>query len=173
MEHLVKQLIDNQFQASLSTLAFCVEKCPDSDWNLPVARYPFSQVAFHTLFFADYYLGLDAESFRSQPFHLANTELFADYEQLEDREPTSLYTRLQIRTYLQFCHEKATAAIAAETESSLSAPAKFARRNFTRAELYVYNMRHIQHHAAQLILRLRLNTDIDIPWIGSGWREPA
>lgn len=173
MELLVKQLIDNQFQASLSTLAFSVEKCPDSDWNLQVAKYPFCQVAFHTLFFADYYLSPDAETFRTQSFHLANTELFAGYEQLEDREPTSVYTRVQIRTYLKFCREKAKTAIAAETEASLSAPARFARRNFTRAELYVYNMRHIQHHAAQLVLRLRLNTDIDIPWIGSGWREPV
>ena len=42
------------------------------------------------------------------------------------------------------------------------------RRYFTRAELHLYNIRHIQHHAAQLILRLRLDTDVDIPWVGRG-----
>jgi hypothetical protein len=41
----------------------------------------------------------------------------------------------------------------------------------SRAELYVYNLRHIQHHAAQLSLRLRLDHGVNIAWVGSGWRE--
>ena len=40
-----------------------------------------------------------------------------------------------------------------------------------RAELHVYSIRHIQHHAAQLSLRLRLDAGVAIPWIGVGWRE--
>lgn len=173
MIEIIKSLIVSQFEASLCTLSHCVARCPDDLWNVRVAKYPFCQVAFHTLFFSDYYLGPDAESLRQQPFHLANPNLFGDYEQLEDREPQSLYEKPQIETYMDFCRGKAVATIAAETEEDLRAPAKFARRNFSRAELHVYNMRHIQHHAAQLILRLRLDTDVDIPWIGSGWRDPA
>jgi hypothetical protein len=72
---------------------------------------------------------------------------------------------------LDHCRQKAIKVIAAETEASLKGPCRFARRTITRAELHVYNMRHVQHHAAQLSLRLRLNAKIDIPWIGSGWRE--
>ncbi|MBC7855863.1 MAG: hypothetical protein IAF94_20740 [Pirellulaceae bacterium] len=34
------------------------------------------------------------------------------------------------------------------------------------------HVRHIQHHAAQFILRLRLDTEVEIPWIGAGWRKP-
>jgi hypothetical protein len=37
-------------------------------------------------------------------------------------------------------------------------------------ELYLYLIRHIQHHAAQLGLR---NQEIDgtvLKWIGSGWK---
>jgi len=173
MIETVKHLIASQFEASLCTLGHCVARCPDELWNARVARYPFCQVAFHTLFFADVYLGLDAESLRRQPFHLANPDLFGDYEQLEDREPVSLYTRPQIETYLDFCRRKARETLAAETADDLAAPARFARRDFSRAELHVYNIRHIQHHAAQLILRLRLDSDVDIPWIGAGWREPA
>jgi hypothetical protein len=169
----VKSLLASQFEASLCTVAHCVAKCPAELWNAPVAKYPFCQVAFHTLFFADYYLGPDPESMRQQPFHLANPNFFADYEQLQDREPVSLYERPAIERYLAFCRTKAVATVNAETEADLTAPAKFARRNCSRAELHVYNIRHIQHHAAQLILRLRLDTDIDIPWIGAGWREPG
>jgi MFS superfamily sulfate permease-like transporter len=32
-----------------------------------------------------------------------------------------------------------------------------------------YITRHIQHHAAQLILRLRRDFEVDIPWFKSGW----
>jgi len=164
-----KQLIASQFEASLGTLGLCAAKCPDDLWNSPVAKYPFCQTAFHTLFFADYYLGSDPESHRRQEFHLANPQLFGDYEQLQEREPVSLYSRQQIEAYLKFCRGKAVATLAAETEQDLCAPARFPRRNFSRAELHVYNIRHIQHHAAQLILRLRLETDVDIPWVGAGW----
>jgi len=173
MIETVKRLIVSQYEASLCTLAHCVARCPDHLWNTRVAKYPFCQVAFHTLFFADYYLGPDAESLRQQPFHLANPDLFGDYEQLQEREPESLYDKLQIETYLAFCRAKAAATITAETGEDLDAPARFARRNFSRAELHVYNIPHIQHHAAQLILRLRLDTGVDIPWIGAGWRDPA
>lgn len=173
MVESVKRLIAGQFEAALCTLHHCVARCPDPLWDAPVAKYPFCQVAFHALFFADYYLGRDAESLRRQPFHLANPNLFGDYEQLQDREPESRYEKPQIEAYLGFCRLKAVAAITAETAEDLCAPAKFARRDFSRAELHVYNIRHIQHHAAQLILRLRLDADVDIPWIGAGWREPA
>lgn len=168
-----KRLIASQFEASLCTLAHGIERCPAELWNARVAKYPFNQVAFHTVFFADYYLGPNAESFQRQLFHLANPLLFGDYEQLQDREPASVYERSQIKSYLEFCRNKAAATIAAEDEVSLNAPANFARRNFKRAELHVYNIRHIQHHAAQMILRLRLDSDVDIPWIGAGWLEPC
>jgi hypothetical protein len=173
MIETVKRLIASQYEASLCTLAHCIAKCPEGLWNVRVAKYPFCQVAFHTLFFADYYLGPDADSLRQQPFHLANPDLFGDYEQLQEREPESLYEMRQIEGYLAFVRGKAAATIAAETETDLCAAARFARRNCSRAELHVYNIRHIQHHAAQLILRLRLDTGVDIPWIGAGWRDPA
>jgi hypothetical protein len=53
----------------------------------------------------------------------------------------------------------------------LAGPSGFRRRKCSRAELHVYNVRHIQHHAAQLILRLRLDTDVDVPWVGQAWIE--
>jgi DinB family protein len=166
-----KRLIASQFDAALCTLNLCVDRCPVAIWNLPVGNYPFSQVAFHTLFFTDYYLGLNAESFRDQPFHRAHHDFFGDYEQLEPREPTSIYERESIIEYLKFCRDKAAVAIAAETADTLCARADFARRAFSRAELYPYNIRHIQHHAAQLSLRLRISAHVDIPWCGSGWRD--
>jgi hypothetical protein len=169
MIQTLKQLLTSQFEASLGTLGLCVVKCPPAIWNVPIARFPFCQTAFHTLFFADYYLGADPDSLQNQEFHTANPQIFGDYEQLQRRDPVSIYSQQQIERYLGFCRDKAVSTIAVETEQDLTAPTKFPRRNFSRAELHVYNIRHIQHHAAQLILRLRQDSDVDIPWVGAGW----
>ena len=171
MVDTIKQLLTNQLEASLCTLHACVERCPDALWHAQVARYPFCQTAFHTLFFTDVYLGQDPEELQHQPYHLVNQALFADYEQMQDREPVTLYEREQIRSYLQFCRAKAVATIDRETAETLSEACRFPRRNCSRVELHVYNIRHIQHHAAQLILRLRQETNVDIPWMGHGWRN--
>jgi glutamine synthetase len=166
-----KKLTISQFEAALCTLNACVERCPDANWNGRVGSYVFCQVAFHTLFYADYYLGPDDDSFRRQPFHRDNAEFFGNYEEFQDREPTSLYDRASIGRYVEHCRRKAAEVIAAESEATLTGPSGFERRNFSRAELHVYNTRHIQHHAAQLSLRLRLDANVQIPWVGYGWRQ--
>ena len=138
-----------------------------------MASYPCSQVVFRTLFVAEYYLGPDGTSFGRQPFHRDNARFFDDYEQLEDREPEAHYDRISIKKYMDHCRTKASEVIASETADTLSASAGFARRNFSRSELYVYTIRHIQHHAAQLSLRLRIEADQNVPWVGSGWSSGA
>lgn len=95
----------------------------------------------------------------------------SDYEEFEDRDPVGHYDKPSIQTYLRHCRAKAAEAVAAETEQSLVGHCGFPRRTLTRAELHVYNIRHLQHHAAQLSLRLRLDAGINIPWFGTGWRE--
>jgi len=166
-----KQLAANQFEAVFCTLGLCVDRCPEAAWDAPVARHPFCQVAFHALFFADYYLGLTEESLREQPFHRENVGFFGDYEQLEYREPVERYERDAIRKYLAHCRRKAAETIAAETAATLAGPCGFRGKTFTRAELHVNNLKHVQHHAAQLTLRLRVDHEIDIPWVSSGWRD--
>ncbi len=171
-----KTLIVDQYEAALSMLSACVTRCPDSVWNSRVASYTFCQVVFHALFFTDLYLGPDEESFRRQPFHLHHAPFFADYdadyEPFEDREPR-LYGQSSLLTYLEFCRRKVAEVMARETEDTLTGPSGFSYRKFSRAELHVYNIRHIQHHSAQLSLRLRLDTSEGIDWVGSGWRAAA
>lgn len=166
-----KGLIANQFEAAFCTLNTCIDLCPHANWDARIGNYKFCQAALHTLFFADFYLGENEEAFRKQTFHLDHAGFFRDYEEFVDREPTLLYDKQSITTYMEHCRRKASEVIASETADSLTARAGFARRMFSRAELHVYNIRHIQHHAAQLSLRLRLDAHQDIPWIGSGWRE--
>jgi len=171
MLNTVQALIEHQFEAALCTLNLCIERCPASAWDARVGNHKFCQVVFHTLCYADYYLEKNEQTFREQPFHRANQQFFRDYEELEDRAPRLLYDKPSIHEYMNHCRQKARRVIAAETADSLEGRCGFQRRAFSRAELYVYSIRHIQHHAAQLSLRLRIDSNQAIPWIGSGWCE--
>jgi hypothetical protein len=171
MVDTLRQLLAHQFEAAFGTLNACIDRCPKTAWNGPVGNLAFCQVAFHTLFFADLYVGPNAESLRAQPFHRDHVAFFCDYEELQDRKQQLLYDRPTVKAYLDHCRNKASQAIAAETVPTLAGPSGFQRRDISRAELHVYNIRHVQHHAAQLSLRLRIDFNEEVPWFGSGWRD--
>ena len=59
----------------------------------------------------------------------------------------------------------------AETVESLQSPVQVPWYEITRAEMHVNNIRHLQHHTAQLILVLRREHSVEMPWPKSGWLE--
>jgi hypothetical protein len=148
----------------------CIDQCPDAAWDAPVADLKFCQVAFHVLFFTDFYLEATEHTIRDQDFHRANLDVFRDYEELEDRQQQLLYERSFIKDYVQHCRAKSGRVVASETQQTLITRCGFSRRDCSRAELHVLNIRHIQHHAAQLSLKLKLDTGEGVDWVGSGWR---
>ncbi|MCG3138619.1 MAG: hypothetical protein HJJLKODD_02485 [Phycisphaerae bacterium] len=168
MVEIVKRMIRSQMEAALRMVEACVEQCPEERWNEPVCNLAYCQAVFHVLFFTDCYLGANTAALREQPFHQEHPEFFRDYEELQDKAQEQLYDRPAIHHYLQHCYRKLAELIAAETETTLAAPCGFEWLKFSRAELYLYNLRHIQHHAAQLSLRLRLDSGEGVKWVRAG-----
>jgi hypothetical protein len=157
-----------QLGAALDTLAYCVEQCPEDQWQESHGDYPFSQVVFHTLFFCDFYLSGSMGEFRSQAYHTARPGFFKDYEEFENRKPVNLYERQAIMEYLGFCKAKAYSFLEASTDGQLYAVAHHKKGTMSELELVVYLTRHIQHHTAQLGLRLQLMTGKEMPWFSKG-----
>jgi hypothetical protein len=174
MIQTLKELLGHQYEASLSALNLSIARCPDEIWNQPVAKWKFCQAAFHVVFFSDLYLQSsdDVEALKRQPFHVEHKETFRDYEELEDRPQVLVYEKPFVMSYLLQVRRKAQDTIERETAEILAGPSGFHWRKCSRAELHVYNIRHIQHHAAQLSLRLRQDTDVNIPWVSHAWKEP-
>ncbi len=164
MLEAIRALILNQLTASLDTLQYCIETCPDNEWQEAHKDAPFSQVVFHALFYADYYLGRDSIPFKEQPFHTSHKDIFKDYEEMEDKIPEHRYEKSFCMDYLAHCISKLKATAEAETAASLAGDSGIDFRKISRAELYAYNMRHIQHHAAQLGLRIQMVTGKEMPW---------
>ncbi len=161
-----------QYEAALGTLRDVIEQCPEQVWSGKAGNHPFSESAFHALFFADVYLGESVEAVKDQEFHRAHAEQFEGYEELESRLPVRTYSPEFVLEYLRFCRAKATQVLHASSQESLEGNTGIEWHDFSRAEMHVYNIRHLQHHAAQLIMRLRLDSDIDIGWYRTGFDGP-
>lgn len=54
------------------------------------------------------------------------------------------------------------------TEAWALAPCPIPYRAMSNGELLLYNMRHVQHHAAQLNMLLRQATDSAPRWVSKG-----
>ena len=163
----ISEILRSQYEAAFETLAKCIEHSPDSIWSGLVGNHRFDQSAFHALFFADLYLGEGIDEVKVQEFHQQHSE-FEGYEELESKKPTNEYSKTFVNQYLDFCREKMNSAMRDSNEGVFARKASFPWLEMSRGELHVYNIRHLQHHAAQLVLRSRLDSDVDINWERAG-----
>jgi hypothetical protein len=168
MSEYLKQILTSQYEAALCMLNQCIASCPPEPWEGKIANDTFRQVAYHTLFFTDLYLSPSEEAFQLRDLHQRGGD---------ERGPTLSQGLSQDETlsYVAICRRKAIETLAAETGEMLQGPSGFSYRRFSRGELHVYNIRHVQHHAGAMSAYLRrvapaLNEPKTLPWIGNGWR---
>jgi hypothetical protein len=159
MEADWKTMIWRQFGASIDMLENAIKECRESVWGDCSGYHEFWYIAYHTLFFLDYYLSESGEGFaRPAPFTLS------------ELDPTGLlpervYKKDELLNYLEHGRNKCRATINALTEKKAHQRCGFERPDITVIELVLYNMRHVQHHAAQLNLILRQKTDSAPRWV--------
>jgi uncharacterized damage-inducible protein DinB len=149
-----KESIWNQFGASIDMLENAINACPDEHW---ATHTKFWYQAFHCLFFTDFYLTMKPEIFSPpSPF---------DESEFEDRMPERVYTKAELLEYTQFCRNKCQNLIAGLDENSINARWVNTYKDYSIVEILLYNMRHVQHHAAQLNLILRQTIDDAPDWV--------
>ena len=75
-------VIGRQFAAAIQMLRSAVEACPDDLWDDYAHGTPFWHLAYHALFYADFYLSDDAETFQARDFHVDKANFLpGDYQQ--------------------------------------------------------------------------------------------
>jgi hypothetical protein len=162
----MREIVRSQLLAALATLINCIRNCPDSEWNEAHGDAPFSQVLFHTLFFLDYYLSADDNEFKAQQFHIEHKSMFRDYEELIDKKAEELYSKEEIQTYMDFCRKKIEDRFGSINEKGFLEKTK--HHDMAFLELMIDCTRHVQHHAAQLGLRLQLLSGDELKWFSRG-----
>lgn len=166
MDAIWKEILWRQFGAAIDMLENAALACPYKLWNERSPKPEFWHIVYHTLFFLDLYLYGSVEGFAPPaPFTL---------DELDPRGlmPERVYTKEELLNYLAHCREKCFAVIETLTEERALAPCKFDWVDMSFAELLLYNMRHVQHHTAQLNLVLRQATDGAPRWIAKAKSSP-
>ena len=79
--------------------------------------------------------------------------------------PERVYTKDELQSYLEHSRNKCRATIEALTNEKANQICGFAWIEGSVAELHLYNMRHVQHHTAQLNLILRQTIDSAPRWV--------
>ena len=159
MDKSLKETIWQQFGASIDTLSKAIEVCPENLWADRNRNPEYWYTVYHTLFWLDLYLTGKVEDFSPpDPFGLAELDPAGIL-------PPQVYSREEMLTYAAHCREKSHTIIESLTSESADRICTFGWGQVSYTELLLYNMRHVQHHAAQLNLILRLTSNPPAPWV--------
>jgi len=168
MERDFKDVLWLQLGAAIDMLENAMESCPEEVWSDPSRRpeWPrhdvvgFWYLVYHTLFFLDFYFSDLPEGEFAPPAPFT----------LEELDPAGLlperpYSKEDLRKYFEHVRRKCRERIEALDETSFERKTR-TKPNISEAEMVLYNMRHVQHHTAQLNLILRQRTDLTPPnWV--------
>ncbi len=134
--------------------------CPEELWSDRDEQPEYWYMVYHTLFFLDLYLHGSVEGFRPpQPFNLDELDPAGIM-------PERVYTKDEM-SYLEHCRRKSRSTIGALTEARALERCEFPWVVMSFSELLLSNMRHVQHHSAQLNLRLRQRIDSAPRWVAA------
>ena len=105
MHNFWKESTWRQFGAALDTLKNAINSCPDQLWGDQSRFHQFWYVAYHTLFYLDFYLTADVENFNPpEPFTLSELDP-------SGKLPDRIYSRAELLDYLASLREKCHATI--------------------------------------------------------------
>ena len=153
---LIRESIWNQFGASLDMLENAIVMCPDEHWDTQIK---FWYTCYHCIFWTDYYLTTDPNKFAPPlPF------TFSEFDPT-GKMPDRTYSKTELLTYLGHCRQKASQLIAGLTIDKLNDRWINDYKNYSLLEILFYNIRHIQHHSAQLNLLLRQTINNAPTWV--------
>ncbi|MHA4810755.1 DinB family protein [Flavitalea flava] len=161
---ILKESLWKQFGASIDMLENAIILWPEERWYTDGANdRRFFYMAYHCLVFLDYYLTIPAQNLSSPlPFTItAAGDIPADA--IDDLVPDSIYSKKELLDYLQASREKCHTVIAGLTTEKLAErwieEVGSGDMNYAVLEILLYNMRHVQHHSAQLnkLLRNEIN----------------
>jgi len=167
----LKPILKSQYHAALAMLRDAVEKCPDDLWTATGHLSAFWQVAYHTVFFTHLYLHRDEASFEPWAGHQRRVQHQdgltgrADPESALPQLPDP-YSKAEVLSYWQVCDDMVDGAV--DALDFEAAECGFWWYKVSKLEHQLINLRHAQHHTAQLADRLRTASDQQVKWAGAG-----
>lgn len=174
MRTLTHSIFASQFHAAFGMLTQTIEACPESEWVRTHGKSPFWQIAYHALFYGDFYLHRNEAEFRPWRLHREDIQFLGGKWGPDGKPPAVApvyepYARGDVLDYARNCIERIDSLVDA---LDLEAPdCGFWWYKLSKLEHQFVNLRHLAHHTGQLADRLRAAADLGIEWIGSGARK--
>jgi DinB superfamily len=166
LDTLWRESIWQQFGAAIDMLDNALLACPEELWNDRSQKQEFWYITYHCLFWLDLYLYGAVEGFAPPPpFTLDELDPAGVL-------PDRVYTKDELHIYLIHCRTKCQATVESLTDEKAHERCTFGQRTMSFAELLLYNMRHVQEHAAQLSLILGQKYNWASRWVGRATSQP-
>jgi hypothetical protein len=166
----LRTILKSQYHAALAMLRECIERCPETLWYDDRPTTTFWQHAYHALFFTDFYLQRSSEHLHAWQGHQGDVQHPDGIPGPAD--PTSVlpllpkpYSKEEVLAYWTVCDGLVDDAV--DALDLMSDESGFHWYPIPKLEHQLVNLRHIQHHTAQLADRLRADQDVGIRWIGA------
>ncbi len=165
----IKPALKSQYHAAMNVLKEVIEKCPDSMWNHYYHGFrSFWRVTYHTLFFTDYYLQKDHQTTPTWSKRRPEAECTGPipWENNRDPKPCDPYSKAELMEYWSELDQRIDALV--DALNLESAESGFPWYKISKFEHQLVNLRHLQHHAAALSVRLKDSDGIGIRWVSTG-----
>jgi hypothetical protein len=159
MDKNLKEIVWRQFGASIDMLENAIKVCPEEVWRNAPGYHEFWYITYHTLFWLDFYLSESPDRFSPPPPYT-----LSEFDP-EGKLPDRVYTKGELLNYLEHGRKKCRIRINNLTDEESHRHFVFGSIDLSIMELILYNMRHVQHHTAQLNLLLRQKIDSAPRWV--------
>lgn len=162
----IKDILISQYLASLEMLKQTITKCPETLWTGTLDKTQFWHIAYHTLFYTHLYLQDSEQSFTPWTRHRAEYNFIGPlpwppHEKPKIAEP---YDQVTLLEYLAFCQQQVLERV---PTLEMEAASGFDWLPFSKLELLIYTLRHLQQHTGELMERLGTREGVDIDWVGN------
>lgn len=159
MDRVWKKMIWDQFGAAIDTLENALTACPEDLWRDESREPRVWYEVYHALFWLDLHAHGSVDGFAPPPpFNLDELDPAGVL-------PPRAYSKDELRLYLEYGREKCRAAVESMTEEKAMQRCVFGWGEVSFAELCLYSMRHVQHHAARLNQTLRRELGWTPKWV--------
>ena len=165
----LRAALKSQYHGGLAMFREAVENCPHDLWLDDTRRNAFWQVAYHALFFTHLYLMPDEAAFRPWKGHQADVQSPDGIAWEADPnsklpllpKPYGKGEVLEYRSGLEGMIDSGVDSL--DLESPGSGFPWYP--NMPKLEHQIMNIRHLQHHTAQLVDRVRAAADVGTRWV--------
>lgn len=151
-----------QYRAALEMLRTAITSTPEHIWDRADDENRTWRLAYHILYGVKLYLGSSPETFSPWEEAIDGAESLGAWWDDPSVTVEGVHTPDELLAFLDALLAELPEAVAA---LPLEAESGFAWYPFSRLELHLNSIRHVQHHTGQIIERLRSHGVRGIDWV--------